>query len=197
MNRPDIPGLVGARICHDLISPIGAIGNGVELLGLTGAAQGPEMQLISDSAAGAQARVQLFRIAFGRSEAGQQIRADEVRGVLRGAEDGSKVRHDWRIETPAPRTEVRCAFLAILCLQTALPRGGTIVVTRTADTWRIAGAGSVVRLEEGLAELVLGAPPPATLAPAHVQFALLPEAAAALDRSPVLRETAAGIEIGF
>ena len=197
MSRPDITGLVVARICHDLISPIGAIGNGIELLGLTGVAPGPEMQLISDSAAGAQARVQMFRIAFGRSESGQQIGADEVRGVLRGAEAGGKLRHDWRIETPAPRTEVRCAFLAILCLQTALPRGGTIVVTRTGDTWRAAGAGSLVRLEEGLADLVRGAPPPATLAPSHVQFALLPEAATALGRRPVLRETAAGIEIGF
>ena len=59
MSRPDITGLVGARICHDLISPIGAIGNGIELLGLTGVAPGPEMQLISDSAAGAQARVRV------------------------------------------------------------------------------------------------------------------------------------------
>lgn len=197
MERPDIAGLVGARICHDLISPIGAIGNGVELLGLTGSAPGPEMQLIADSAAGAQARVQLFRVAFGRSETGQDVGADTARGILRGAEEGTKIRHDWRIDRPAPRGEVRCAFLAILCLHTALPRGGSITVGRTDDTWRIAGAGPVVQLDPDLAALLGGTEPPRTLAPAHVQFALLPAAAGGLNRRPALRETQAGIEIGF
>jgi hypothetical protein len=40
-DKPDLAALVGSRICHDLISPIGAIGNGVELLTLAGGAQGP------------------------------------------------------------------------------------------------------------------------------------------------------------
>ena len=42
-DKPDLAALVGSRICHDLISPIGAIGNGVELLMMEGAAKGPEM----------------------------------------------------------------------------------------------------------------------------------------------------------
>ena len=41
--------LIGSRICHDLISPIGAITNGLELLEMVGAVQGPEMELISGS----------------------------------------------------------------------------------------------------------------------------------------------------
>ena len=43
--KPDIAALLGSRICHDLISPIGAISNGVELLMLDGVAKGPEMTL--------------------------------------------------------------------------------------------------------------------------------------------------------
>jgi hypothetical protein len=38
-DKPDIAALIGSRICHDLISPIGAIGNGVELLMMDGAAK--------------------------------------------------------------------------------------------------------------------------------------------------------------
>ena len=49
----DIPGLLGARLCHDLISPVGAISNGLELLQLSGDLNGPERDLIADSAASA------------------------------------------------------------------------------------------------------------------------------------------------
>ncbi len=50
-DKPDLAALVGSRICHDLISPIGAIGNGVELMMMEGAAKGPEMALITESVA--------------------------------------------------------------------------------------------------------------------------------------------------
>ncbi len=53
--------LIGSRICHDLISPIGAIHNGLELLELSGGmSQTPEMQLIVESCANARARVTFF-----------------------------------------------------------------------------------------------------------------------------------------
>lgn len=64
-NTPDIAALVSARICHDLISPIGAIGNGVELLMLDKAAASPEMDLISESVTQASARIRFFRLAYG------------------------------------------------------------------------------------------------------------------------------------
>ena len=43
----DIAALIGSRVCHDLISPIGAIGNGVQLLAISGGAAGAEMDLIT------------------------------------------------------------------------------------------------------------------------------------------------------
>ena len=60
--RPDIAALVGSRICHDLISPIGAIGNGVELIGLTENTSSPELALISESVDNANARIRFFRV---------------------------------------------------------------------------------------------------------------------------------------
>ena len=53
----DLAALVGSRICHDLISPIGAIGNGVELLSLTDGDTGAEMDLINESVQNANARI--------------------------------------------------------------------------------------------------------------------------------------------
>lgn len=61
----DIASLVGSRICHDLISPIGAISNGVELIGMTQGTDGAEMSLINDSVQNANARIRFFRVAYG------------------------------------------------------------------------------------------------------------------------------------
>jgi histidine phosphotransferase ChpT len=80
----DLAALVGARICHDLISPIGAIGNGMELLALSGVPPSPELELIEDSLRNAMARVQFFRIAFGAAEAGQVVSRSEILDTLQG-----------------------------------------------------------------------------------------------------------------
>ena len=77
-TRADISALVSSRICHDLVSPLGAIGNGVELLGMSGAPEGPELQLINESVENANARLRFFRIAFGAASADQVISRSEI-----------------------------------------------------------------------------------------------------------------------
>ena len=57
----NLAALIGSRICHDLISPIGAINNGLELLGMSDAREGPELELISESVGNASARIRFFR----------------------------------------------------------------------------------------------------------------------------------------
>ena len=64
-DQTDLAALLGSRICHDLISPIGAIGNGVELLMMEGGTPSPELVLIAESVAAANARIRFFRLAFG------------------------------------------------------------------------------------------------------------------------------------
>jgi len=54
-DNTSIAVLIGSRICHDLISPIGAITNGLELLNMAGEANGPEMSLIGESVGNASA----------------------------------------------------------------------------------------------------------------------------------------------
>ena len=72
-DKPDLAALIASRICHDLISPLGAIGNGVELLAMEPGGTRPEMALISESVANANARIRFFRICFGQASSDQRI----------------------------------------------------------------------------------------------------------------------------
>ena len=72
-DKPDLAALIASRICHDLISPIGAIGNGVELLAMEPGGPRPEMALISESVANANARIRFFRICFGQASSDQLV----------------------------------------------------------------------------------------------------------------------------
>ena len=86
-EKPDITALVIARICHDLASPIGAIGNGVELVELRGKSLGEEGELVKASVNATVAKLKLFRIAFGQFHAEEMLNAAEI----------SAVQTDWNI----------------------------------------------------------------------------------------------------
>ena len=93
-DKPDLISLLGSRICHDLISPIGAISNGLELLVMDGAQGGPEMVLISESVANANARIRFFRIAYGIAQDEQRIGRAEVMSVLSDVTSGGRIKID-------------------------------------------------------------------------------------------------------
>lgn len=172
----DLASLVGSRICHDLISPIGAISNGVELIGMTQSAGGAEMALINDSVMNASARIRFFRIAFGKASPDQLIGHAEVTQILEATSRGGRINFDWQITDKQRRPYVRCAFLAIQCLETALPRGGNIIVSTTADGWMVRGVASDLRWDAALWDGLTNAYAPLEHTPAQVQFALLPDA---------------------
>lgn len=171
----DLPALIGSRICHDLISPIGAINNGLELLNMagTGAAPGPELELIGQSVESASARIRFFRIAFGA--AGEQTMGQgEVTSILRDLYAGSRVEIDWQITTPQSRNCVRMAFLALLCMETSLHHGGRITVAEEAGHWRLQAEADKIAVEAELWALLSQPDQDKPLQPAQVQFALLP-----------------------
>ncbi|WP_260002496.1 hypothetical protein [Sulfitobacter pontiacus] len=78
----DLAALIGSRICHDLISPVGAINNGLELFLMSGMNMSPEVALIDESVRNASARLRFFRVAFGSGDA-QPVPAQETSGILR------------------------------------------------------------------------------------------------------------------
>lgn len=181
-SNVNLAAMIGSRICHDLISPIGAITNGLELLDLTGTADGPEMSLIADSAGNAGARIRFFRIAYGAAD-DQLLGRAEVVSVLDDLTRGARLRVDWEVPRPQPRAQVRLAFLALQCCETAMPFGGTVRIERDAQHWSLTGRADKVSIDPALWS---GLECPDTLpaiTPAMVQFALLPQLAAEMGRT--------------
>lgn len=174
-DKPDLAALIGSRICHDLISPIGAIGNGVELLMLEGTAQGPEVALISESVAHANARVRFFRVAFGASSGDQRIGRREVADILAGVTRGGRVEVDWQGPPEMARREVKLAFLLVLCLETAMPQGGRITVTRNDSRWLLLGEATRLKVDPDLWEVLSNPAALTEIGPAQVHFLLVQE----------------------
>lgn len=170
--------LVGSRICHDLISPIGAIGNGLELLVMAGAADSPEMTLLADSVAAASARLRFCRIAYG-ADSDSPLALREVTGILADLARTGRVAVDWTVGEAVTRSEVRRALLALQCLEAALPAGGHVRISRSpGGGWRIEGWGKRLRPDPE-AWAVLAGRSEAELAAGQVQFMLLPRLLAA------------------
>ncbi|WP_254437909.1 histidine phosphotransferase family protein [Ruegeria arenilitoris] len=188
--------LIGSRICHDLISPIGAITNGLELLEMVGATQGPEMELISGSVGSAGARIRFFRVAFG-SASDQPLGRAEVSELLKDVERAGRVRVNWHLIEAVPRSQVKLAFLALMCCESAMPFGGEVTITNNGDSWTVTGAADKLNLDSDLwKNLPLGRFAN-KVTPAQVQFALLPEAAASMGRRVAAETTSTRIVIRF
>ena len=177
----NIAALIGSRICHDLISPIGAINNGLELLDMSGGVPGPEMDLIAESVGNASARIRFFRIAFGA--AGEQIMGrSEVVSILKDLMQGGRLNVAWGPMNAQPRSRVRMAFLSLLCLENAMPYGGRVEISQSEDQWLLHGHADKLNIDVGLWDILATRDAPEDLRPAQVQFALLPLIASDLDR---------------
>ncbi|MCA8883825.1 MAG: histidine phosphotransferase [Rhodobacteraceae bacterium] len=196
--RPkNLEALLGSRICHDLISPIGAIGNGLELISLTAAAHGPEMEMIQESVTNAQARIRFYRVAYGASTQNQSIANSEIRDVLSGIYGRNRLSLDWQADGEVRRDNAKLIFLLLQCVEASLPYGGTITVSRDVSDWTIVGAGSKFRDLTALWGLVTGAAEPEDLTPDQIQFALAALQADDMGRTVSVQHAADRIVVGF
>ena len=179
---PDLASTMASRICHDIASPLGAIANGVELLLLSGAQRTPELDLIAQSIEGANARLRFFRLAFGAAN-GRVAGQREIAGLLRGLEKTSRFTYDWTPPGDHPREEVKAVFLLIQCIESALPMGGQIHVSRSDEAWTLEAQGPRLRISPGSWDALGPLDVPAPESSALVQFALLPSVLGRLGRS--------------
>jgi len=193
----DLAALIGSRICHDLVSPVGAVGNGVELLGMNGAAEGmgAELDLVRESVENAQARLRFYRIAFGQAGADQEVGRAEVLGILTELYEGGRLKVHWAVDGPRPRAEVRLAFLALQCLESAMPYGGQVHISRGRAGWRMHGEAEKLRLEPMLWEALESGTIPAGLRPSQVHFGLVPAAAARLGTTLTVQRGARAVTL--
>ena len=193
----NLAALIGSRICHDLISPIGAITNGLELMQMSGSALTPEMALITESVENANARIRFFRVAYGMAAPHQIMSRAEIVGILKAVAQGARVSFHWGPLEDMPRTEVRLAFLALQCLETAMPYGGHITVSHEAGIWALAGAADKLRQTPQLWAALENPAPAQDIGPAEVQFAFLPPLIAEAGRTLTLRVSEHDILIRF
>ncbi len=81
--HPRVLELMASRVCHDLVSPVGAVNNGVELMEELGPAAGAEAtQLIANSAHQASVRLKAFRLCYGAAGTDQNIGFKDIRDVF-------------------------------------------------------------------------------------------------------------------
>lgn len=185
-KNADFAALIGSRICHDLISPIGAINNGLELMEMSQPSRSQEMELIAESVSNASARIRFFRIAFGAADQ-QMVGRPEVISILKDSYASSRLSVAWGPLDGQPRRLVRLTFLAILCLETAMPYGGRIEIAIDGDEMALTGHADKFNVDETLWAMLDGEPDMQGLRPAQVQFGLLPHIAA--DEGRALRVT--------
>ncbi|RBW55954.1 histidine phosphotransferase family protein [Ruegeria sp. A3M17] len=188
--------LIGSRICHDLISPIGAINNGLELLEMVGTMQGPEMELISGSVGSAGAKIRFFRVAFG-SASDQPLGRAEVTELLKDVESVGRVRVNWNVTDAMPRNQVKLAFLALMCCESAMPLGGDVTVANNGGSWTATGVADKLNINADLWKNLPKGQFANKVTSAQVQFALLPQTAASMGRRVVAETTSTRVAIRF
>lgn len=129
----DFASLLCSRLCHDLLSPVGALNNGLELLGDE---NDPEMrtrvfQLLSESARASANKLKFFRLAFGAAGGfGEQVDAREAKTAIEGLlADNKRTQFNWWVETETlPKSALKVMLNLALIASEALVRGGTLDV---------------------------------------------------------------------
>lgn len=181
-SGPDLLALLGSRLCHDLVNPIGAVSNGLELLELTQDGGAAEMALIRESLDAAMARIRFFRLAFGSGAADAPIPPREILDTLAKMYAQTRTKILWRDDSSRARSEVRLAYLALSCVETAMPWGGTVEVVRNEQAWVVHVDAKRLRIDDPLWHCLGRAPLPANLRSAEVQFGVLRQVTRALRR---------------
>lgn len=196
-SKFDISALIGSRICHDLISPIGAIGNGLELLSMSTTVGKSELALLTESVGNANARIRFFRVAFGIFSAEQMMSAREIRSILSDLFTNTRLSVDWTISDAVPRQDVKLAFLLLLCLETAMPWGGQITISEHQGAIAVTGVSDKLKLEDVWFDALISGDIPDQMQPARVQFALVPLEVAERGRSLSVRRGENRIGLAF
>jgi histidine phosphotransferase ChpT len=125
--------LLCSRLCHDLLSPVGAMNNGLELLADE---EDPDMrarvmELLADSARASSDRLKFFRLAFGSGGGfGEELDANEVRAAVEGLVRGNaRITLGWLVETSTiPKTGAKILLNLAMIAFDALVRGGRLDV---------------------------------------------------------------------
>jgi histidine phosphotransferase ChpT len=162
----DLAALLCSRVCHDLISPVGAIVNGLEVMEDNSDEETKTfaLDLIKKSARTASAKLQFCRIAFGAAgSAGAQIDTGDAEKVARGMIEDDKTKIGWNLpRVLLPKNRVKLLLNMLLIAGHAIPRGGSLTVDSVGEGetmgFRVAARGLNARVPQAMPGLLTGNP---------------------------------------
>jgi len=158
----ELAALLCSRVCHDLISPVGAIVNGLEVLDDNPKPEDREfaLDLIRKSAKTASARLQFCRLAFGAAgSAGAQIDLGDAQAMARGHLEDGKITIAWNLpRLLLPKNRVKLLLNMMVIAQQTIPRGGTLTVDPLGEgealSFRVTASGLNARIPQNVADLL-------------------------------------------
>jgi histidine phosphotransferase ChpT len=166
LDSLDLAALLCSRVCHDVISPVGAIVNGLEVLAeeKDSSMRDFALELINKSAKTASARLQFARIAFGAAgSAGSAIDTGDAEQVAKGFLNDDKLCLSWsgpRLLMPKNRVKLLLNLLVVGA--SCIPRGGSLdcVIEGDGDqpTFTITAQGKNARIPHGVQQSLAGEP---------------------------------------
>ena len=160
-----VAGLLASRLCHDLVGPLGAVSNGLELNAEGDAMAKEALALAQRSAKRATSRLQFFRYAFGAAGGEPNFGPTEARPVAVSLLNSGEIAIDWPetkdVDLPAGagRLLLNLALLAVECL----PRGGGVRIALGANRIAIEATGPQARLSGETKAAIAGSVAPAQL----------------------------------
>jgi len=160
----DLAALLSSRVCHDVISPVGAIVNGLEVLEEENDAEmrGHALALIKSSANEASARLQFCRLAFGAAGSkGASIDTGDAELVTRQLIADERTQLHWSVpRVLMSKNKVKLLLNLCLLADAAIPRGGVISVSSTGEedtvSFRIEAKGVNARVASNVPCLLEG-----------------------------------------
>jgi histidine phosphotransferase ChpT len=163
-DKLELAALLCSRVCHDLISPVGAIVNGLEVLDDNPKPEDRDfaLDLIRKSAKTASARLQFCRLAFGAAgSAGAQIDLGDALTMAKGHIEDGKSTIVWNLpRLLLPKNRVKLLLNMLLIAQHTIPRGGTLTVNPVGEgeamSFRVVATGLNARLPQNIADLLSG-----------------------------------------
>src|SRR6201991_1587631 len=161
-DQLELAALLCSRVCHDLISPVGAIVNGLEVLDDNPKPEDRDfaLDLIRKSAKTASARLQFCRLAFGAAgSSGAQIDLGDALTMAKGHIEDGKCTITWNLpRLLLPKNKVKLLLNMLVIAQQTIPRGGVLTVDPIGEgeamSFRVAATGLNARLPQNIADLL-------------------------------------------
>jgi len=129
-NALELAALLCSRLCHDMLSPVGALSNGLELLADEKDVdmRGRIVELLEQSAKTSADKLKFFRLAFGAAGGfGEMVPVDEARSVIDAlVGNNGRIEARWAVEGALPKPAIKTLLNFALIGIEALVRGGTL-----------------------------------------------------------------------